>query len=62
MDEKSAKPDLLTAPQLASELQVSEWSVRQKTLAGLIPAIRIGKSVRYEREAVIAALRAQAAS
>jgi excisionase family DNA binding protein len=54
--------ELLNAEQLARLLQVSEWTVRHKTAAGLIPVVRVGRSLRYEPEVVLAALREPAAT
>ena len=38
---------LLTVPEVAELLQVSEWSVKALVRQGRIPVVRIGRSVRF---------------
>jgi excisionase family DNA binding protein len=45
---------LLTAPDAAAALSISERTLWQLTKDGTIPAVRLGRSVRYD----VAALRA----
>ncbi len=47
---------LLTRPQMANELAISEEHLKNLTADGKVPFIKLGKSLRYEREAVRAAL------
>lgn len=41
-------PGLLTVPQLASHLNVSQAAVRKWLLEGKLPAVRLGKAVRFD--------------
>ena len=50
-------PRLLTAPELAGVLKVSTSHVYPRVACGEIPAIRIGRAVRFELAAVLDALR-----
>ena len=52
---------LLTAAEVAELLSVPESWVRQETRAGRIPHLRLGRYIRYEREAVIEWLKHQRA-
>lgn len=45
---------LLTAEEVAELLAVPERWVREHTRGGLIPHVRLGRYVRYRREAVLA--------
>jgi excisionase family DNA binding protein len=45
--ESNVPPMLLTSQQAAGSLQLSVRTLQTYTRAGLIPAVRIGKSVRY---------------
>lgn len=48
-------PDrLLSAEEVAAMLSVPERWVREHTRGGLIPCVRLGRYVRYRREAVVA--------
>jgi excisionase family DNA binding protein len=47
---------LLTRPQMANELAISDEHLKNLTNDGLVPFIKLGKSVRYERDAVRAAI------
>lgn len=48
-------PDcLLTAAEVAELLSVSERWIREHTRGGLLPHVRLGRYVRYRREAVLA--------
>jgi excisionase family DNA binding protein len=47
---------LLTVPELARELNISESKIYELKDQRLIPHIRLGKSVRFDREAVVAAI------
>jgi excisionase family DNA binding protein len=44
---------LLTAGEVAEMLAVPERWVREHTRGGLIPHVRLGRYVRYRREAVL---------
>ncbi|UCD51439.1 MAG: helix-turn-helix domain-containing protein [Phycisphaerales bacterium] len=46
--EPHAQPLLLTARQTARLLSISERSLYSLTKAGDLPAVRIGRSVRYD--------------
>lgn len=50
---------LLTAAEIAEMLAVPERWVRDHTRSGRIPAVRLGRYVRYRREAVLAWVEAQ---
>lgn len=47
-----APDDLQTAPEVARQLRVSRTFVYEETRAGRLPAIRLGRSVRYRRSDV----------
>jgi excisionase family DNA binding protein len=49
----SGRDRLLTARDVADMLAVSERWVREHTRGGFIPHIRLGRNVRYRREAVL---------
>lgn len=49
----------LTVTDLAKELQVSTSKLLRLTRAGRLPHLRIGRLIRYELEAVKAALRVE---
>ena len=52
--------ELLTAAELGDRLRVRPGTVTAWRRAGRIPAVRLGrKTIRYDVEAVVAALRAQ---
>ncbi|MGH3031462.1 MAG: helix-turn-helix domain-containing protein [Gaiellaceae bacterium] len=44
---------LLTASEVADMLSVPERWVREHTRGGLIPHVRLGRYVRYRREAIL---------
>jgi|ERR671922_78867 excisionase family DNA binding protein len=44
---------LLTAPDVAELLAVPERWVREQTRGGLIPHLRLGRYVRYRKDAVV---------
>jgi len=46
--EQTIEPLLLTARQTARMLAISERSLYSLTKAGNLPAVRIGRSVRYD--------------
>jgi excisionase family DNA binding protein len=50
---------LLTAAEIAEILHVPEGWVRDNTRNGRIPAVRLGRYVRYRQEAVLAWVEAQ---
>jgi excisionase family DNA binding protein len=45
-------PPFLTRPEVASFLRLSKPSLIRMEQDGRLPALRFGRSVRYEREAV----------
>lgn len=45
-------PEVMTAEQLAKYLQLDEQTVYRKARAGQIPAIRIGKILRFKKDIV----------
>jgi excisionase family DNA binding protein len=49
--------DLVDVDEVAATLRVSRWSVYRRAAAGEIPSIRLGRSVRFDLGAVVAALR-----
>lgn len=51
--------EYLTARQLAQQLQVTAPTARRWARANLIPAVRIGRVLRFDRERVQAALESQ---
>ena len=53
---------LLTVEQMADCLQISPRSIHRLVLAGRIPVIRLGRSVRFDPEAVAAAITPRGAS
>jgi excisionase family DNA binding protein len=50
---------LLTADEIAELLSVPPTWVREQTRTGTIPHVRLGRYVRFEREAVVAWLEEQ---
>jgi excisionase family DNA binding protein len=48
---------LLTVPELARELNISESKIYELKDQRVIPHVRLGKSVRFDREAVLAAIK-----
>ena len=52
---------LLTAAEVAELLSVPELWVRQESRADRLPHLRLGRYVRYEREAVLSWLEEQRA-
>lgn len=50
----NAAPRLLTSRELAEALHLHHVTVRKMTAAGLLPVIRIGRSVRYRLSDVLA--------
>jgi excisionase family DNA binding protein len=46
--EKTIEPMLLTARQAARALSISERTLWSLTKSGQIPAVRIGRAVRYD--------------
>ncbi len=53
---------LLSLPELAEALKLPQGWIKAEADAGRIPNLRIGKRYRFNREAVVAALLARAAS
>jgi excisionase family DNA binding protein len=51
------RSQLLTVPQLAKELNVSQRHIINLTNKRMIPCIRLGRSVRYDSDAVQRALK-----
>ncbi len=49
-DEQTIEPMLLTARQAARVLSISERTLWSLTKDGQIPAVRIGRAVRYDPE------------
>lgn len=47
--------EVLTAAEVAALLRISRWAVYDMTRRGLLPALRIGRCVRYVRADVLAA-------
>jgi excisionase family DNA binding protein len=45
-------PRLLTAKEVASELGLTPFRVYELARLGLLPSIRLGRSVRFPREAL----------
>ncbi len=45
-------PEVMTAEQLAKYLQLDEQTVYRKARSGEIPAVRIGKSLRFKKEVI----------
>ena len=45
-------PEVMTAEQLARYLQLDEQTVYRKTRAGQIPAVRIGKILRFKKDVI----------
>lgn len=52
-------PELLTKEEVAQWLKVSERTVQDWVLARLIPSIRVGRLVRFERLALVQWLEAK---
>jgi excisionase family DNA binding protein len=46
-------PAVLTPKEVAAYLRVSVWAIYDAVNAGTLPAIRIGRSIRIPRRAVI---------
>ncbi len=46
-------PDVITTKQLAEFLQVSEITIKRAIKAGDLKVLRVGKSVRIEKESVM---------
>jgi len=46
-------PDIITIKQLAEFLQISEPTIHRAIKAGDLAALKVGKSVRIEKESVI---------
>lgn len=46
-------PDVITIKQLAEFLQVSEITIKRAIKAGDLKALKVGKSVRIEKESVM---------
>jgi excisionase family DNA binding protein len=59
---KNNTPHLLSLPELAETLKLPQTWLKAEADAGRIPNLRIGKRYRFNREAVVAALLARAAS
>lgn len=55
----TATPRLVTADELAELLTISRSHVYQLAHDGVIPSVKIGRNVRFEVAAVLAALRSQ---
>jgi excisionase family DNA binding protein len=59
----TAKSELLTACELADRLKLCEETVRRLARDGVIPSFRIGgRTIRFDAQAVEAALRGGAAN
>ena len=48
--------EILTVRQLSTVLRVSENYIYQLSRKGVIPTMRVGRSLRFNREAVLASL------
>lgn len=46
-------PDVITIKQLAEFLQVSEITIKRAIKAGDLKALKVGRSVRIEKESVL---------
>jgi excisionase family DNA binding protein len=56
-DAAPRKPhDVVGYPRMASILECSERTIRERVHSGEIPAIRIGRLVRFDVDAVLTAL------
>ena len=44
--------EVMTAEQLAKYLQLDEQTIYRKARAGLIPAVHIGKALRFKKEVI----------
>lgn len=49
-------PDVLTVDELAEILRVSRWSVYERVRDGSLPALHLGRALRFSRAAVAALL------
>lgn len=55
-------PELLTVAEVRSMLRVGRSTLYRLVAAGEIPALRIGRSLRFDREAVLTALKREGAA
>lgn len=55
-NEQTGKPEFLTEPELAALLRKHPRTIRRLADSGVIPRTKLGRSVLYQREAVLAAL------
>ena len=58
MDQSVPIPRLLTTCELASITGIARWRLYELTRAGVIPHVRLGRSVRFDPETVAEWLRA----
>jgi excisionase family DNA binding protein len=59
MDEISPESTFLKKSQVAKMFQVSERTIENWVSDGFLPAFRIGRSVRFNREAILNKIREQ---
>ena len=52
-DEDSGLPPFLTPKEAASRLRVSIWAIYDAVAAETLPAVRVGRSIRIPRHAVV---------
>ncbi|MGE3913791.1 MAG: helix-turn-helix domain-containing protein [Chloroflexota bacterium] len=50
--------DLLTIDEVADVLRVRWWTVRRLVRAGKLPAVYVGRALRFQRKDVVAFVRA----
>lgn len=53
MSENVTENEVLTVPQAAILLQVSEWVVRKMARDKVVPARKVGKEYRFSRQALM---------
>ncbi len=58
--DKHSSTEIVPIEMLAKQLRLSKAFLKRETLAGRIPSLRAGNQTRYNPQAVIAALAAQA--
>lgn len=49
-------PAVLTADEVAEVLRISLWAVYERVKADELPALRLGRSLRFSRDAILALL------
>lgn len=52
----NTQEEFLTRPQVAKMLSISEVTLWSYTKKGIIPAVRFGRNVRYEKKEVLRAM------